>query len=164
MLWKLEGSSNENIWKMTKSEVPSIVVAEWLIWVPTMFVTFRYVPVKFQVLVINVVGVGWQTFLAYMASNAHTKEMVEDVVDDVIEAAHDVPVIQKVPIFAATSFTNSNDRDDADDNTNHGTITSNDIIEGKIVPLVLNTIVRHNTPKYVELEHAAEQTLGDDYH
>lgn len=62
-LWKLEGTPNENIWKMTKSEVPSIIVAEWIMWVPTMLVTFRYVPVKFQVLVINVVGVVWQTFL-----------------------------------------------------------------------------------------------------
>lgn len=41
-------------------------------WVPTMIVTFRYVPVKFQVLVVNVVGVVWQTFLAYAAMNAHS--------------------------------------------------------------------------------------------
>jgi hypothetical protein len=39
-------------------------------WVPTMIVTFRYVPVKFQVLVVNVVGVVWQTYLAYAAINA----------------------------------------------------------------------------------------------
>ena len=40
-------------------------------WVPTMIVTFRYVPVKFQVLVVNVVGVAWNTFLAYAVNNAH---------------------------------------------------------------------------------------------
>ena len=39
---------------------------------PTMIVTFRYVPVKFQVLVVNVVGVVWNTFLAYAINNAHT--------------------------------------------------------------------------------------------
>ena len=37
-----------------------------------MIVTFRYAPVKFQVLVINVVGVVWQTYLAYASSNAHS--------------------------------------------------------------------------------------------
>ena len=30
MLWKLEGTTNENIWKMIKSECPSIIVAEWV--------------------------------------------------------------------------------------------------------------------------------------
>ena len=39
-------------------------------WVPTMIVTFKYVPVKFQVLVVNVVGVVWNTFLAYASINA----------------------------------------------------------------------------------------------
>ena len=104
ILWKLEGTTNEDIWKMLKSECPSIIVAEWVsnvqsyflpfnfvlvlpfphtfhlriqllfkaMWVPTMIFTFRYVPVKFQVMVVNVVGVVWQTFLAYAANNAHS--------------------------------------------------------------------------------------------
>jgi len=71
MLWKLEGSSNEDIWKMLKSECPSIIVTEWAMWIPTMIITFRYVPVKFQVMVVNLVGVVWNTFLAYAANNAH---------------------------------------------------------------------------------------------
>lgn len=71
MLWKLEGTSNEDIWKMIKSECPSIIVTEWAMWIPTMILTFRYVPVKFQVVVVNVVGVVWNTFLAYAANNAH---------------------------------------------------------------------------------------------
>jgi len=70
MLWKLEGYNNDNILKMIKSEFPTIIVTEWAMWVPTMIVTFRYVPVKFQVLVVNVVGVVWQTYLAYAAINA----------------------------------------------------------------------------------------------
>merc|ERR1712176_1180440 len=70
MLWKLEGKKNEDIWKMLKSECPSIIVTEWAMWVPTMIFTFRYVPVKFQVVVVNVVGVVWNTFLAYAANNA----------------------------------------------------------------------------------------------
>jgi hypothetical protein len=38
-----------------------------------MFLTFRYTPVKYQVLVINCVCVGWHTFLSLVASQAHTK-------------------------------------------------------------------------------------------
>ena len=30
MLWKLEGNTNDNIWKMIKSECPTIIVTEWV--------------------------------------------------------------------------------------------------------------------------------------
>jgi hypothetical protein len=73
-LWKLEGTSWPKIKSMVVKEVPGIIVAEWILWVPTMLVTFRYAPVKFQVLVINVVGVAWQTFLSFMAAHAHRTE------------------------------------------------------------------------------------------
>jgi len=61
----------DTIQTMLWNELPDIVVAEWILWVPTMLVTFRYVPVKYQVLVINCVGVFWQTFLSFMATQAN---------------------------------------------------------------------------------------------
>jgi Mpv17 / PMP22 family len=70
-LWRLEGTPWPTIKDMLVRELPSIVVAEWTLWVPTMLLTFRYAPVKFHVLVINVVGVVWQTFLSFMAARAH---------------------------------------------------------------------------------------------
>lgn len=110
MLWKLEGNSHGQIWNMTKSEVPNIIVAEWVTWVPTMLVTFRYVPVKFQVLVINVVGVAWQTFLAYMANNAHAnaakeegKQKEKHVVTATPQEDDEKPGYLQGPVIAATS-------------------------------------------------------------
>jgi hypothetical protein len=76
-LWTLEGTSIQKMTTMLYNELPSIIIAEWVLWVPTMALTFRYAPVKFQVLVINCVGVGWQTFLSYMANNAHDKPQME---------------------------------------------------------------------------------------
>jgi peroxisomal membrane protein 2 len=179
MLWKLEGSSNENIVKMTKSEVPSIIVVEWITWVPTMIVTFRYCPVKFQVLVINVVGVAWQTFLAYMASNAHGKETAEDVVEKVNERDEDGFIQRALPIIATTSSAAEGGgaiRHAADcvatdenataadcscvDDESQQHISSSVIVEKKVIPLVLNTLLRRNTPKYVELEYCS---MEDEY-
>ncbi len=71
MLWQLEGTPWPKVKSMVVNEVPSIILAEWALWVPTMLVTFRYAPVKFQVLVINVVNIVWQTFLSFMAAKAH---------------------------------------------------------------------------------------------
>jgi hypothetical protein len=76
-LWTLEGTSTEKVKTMLYNELPSILVAEWVLWVPTMALTFRFAPVKFQVLVINCVGVVWQTFLSFMANNAHDKQEME---------------------------------------------------------------------------------------
>jgi len=73
-LWKVEGTPWPKIQTMMVKEVPGIIIAEWTLWVPTMLVTFRYAPVKFQVLVINVVGVVWQTFLSFMAARAHASD------------------------------------------------------------------------------------------
>jgi hypothetical protein len=49
--------------RIVSEEMGQLIVAEWIVWVPTMFLTFRFAPVKFQVLVINLVGVGLQTVL-----------------------------------------------------------------------------------------------------
>jgi hypothetical protein len=74
-LWTLEGSPPLKIKNMLYHELGQVIVAEWIVWVPTMFLTFRFAPVKFQVLVINLVGVGWQTVLSLMSSKAHTKHL-----------------------------------------------------------------------------------------
>mmetsp|Transcript_16714 Transcript_16714/g.34332 ORF Transcript_16714/g.34332 Transcript_16714/m.34332 type:complete len:307 (-) Transcript_16714:215-1135(-) len=113
MLWKLEGVTNEKILEMIKSECPSIIVAEWAMWVPTMIVTFRYAPVKFQVLVINVVGVVWQTFLAHAANKAHSSssEVVVAVKNDdkYNEKASTIIIPEeKVPSVLDTSWTKHN--------------------------------------------------------
>jgi peroxisomal membrane protein 2 len=76
-LWTLEGTSIKDMKTMLYNQLPSILIAEWVLWVPTMIITFRYAPVKFQVLVINCVGVVWQTFLSFMANDAHGNKETE---------------------------------------------------------------------------------------
>mmetsp|Transcript_24966 Transcript_24966/g.59334 ORF Transcript_24966/g.59334 Transcript_24966/m.59334 type:complete len:447 (-) Transcript_24966:247-1587(-) len=172
MLWKLEGSSNEDIVKMTKSEVPSIIIAEWALWVPGMFGIFRFVPVKFQVLAINSLGVVWQTFLAYMASHAHAKST------NAAEAASAdaVPVITTTTVQEA-GVVNTNallvstaaDHHEEEKNKTETTTTTTHVLphipgvvveEEKVVPLVLNTIIRKHTPKYQEFDNDMSQ--GED--
>jgi hypothetical protein len=70
--WTLEGSKPQRVKNILYHELGTIIVAEWVVWVPTMFLSFRFGPVKFQVLVINLVGVAWQTFFesrVYARSN-----------------------------------------------------------------------------------------------
>lgn len=157
MLWKLEGSSNEDVIKMTKSEVPAIIVAEWALWVPGMFATFRYVPVKFQVLVINVIGVVWQTFLAYMASHAKNNAKTAEEVNLVEQQA----LATTQHLLEGVGVVGVNPTEDEKTGTkflspvSHG-IPAGIIVEEKVVPLVLNTIVRRETPRFYEFDVSDE--------
>ena len=174
MLWKLEGSSNEDIYKMTKSEVPSIIVAEWALWVPGMFGIFRFVPVKFQVLAINSLGVVWQTFLAYMASHAHAKSTnAEAVTVDAVATTTTATTAEEAESEAVGANTlllasAATDHLDEKDKNTAATTTTNVlphipgvvVEEEKVVPLVLNTIIRKHTPKYQEFDYDTSQ--GDD--
>jgi len=48
-------------------------VTNWALWIPSMFVVFRFVPPSFQVLVVNGVALIWNTYLSYVG---HKKRAV----------------------------------------------------------------------------------------
>lgn len=90
-LWKLEHGeklSFTKIGSMLWAEMPTLILAEWIIYVPTQSLNFRYVPGKFQVLFSNVVGIVWNGYLSWTADKAnkafegadHVKEDAEPVV------------------------------------------------------------------------------------
>ena len=102
-LWTLEGIEFSRVKHMVINEMPSIIVAEWVLWVPTMFATFRFVAPKYQVLAINIVGVVWQTFLSLVASEAHgTHDSCEVVVPP--KTKHKPKIIADVGIDAADLY------------------------------------------------------------
>ena len=109
-----------------------------------MIVTFRYVPVKFQVLVINVIGVAWQTFLAYAANNAHTSEKVETVKGGV--SLGDCYVIGDDKHSRNDNGRTKKKSDDKDDRIKND-VSAGVVVEDKMVPFVLSTIFRQDTPK-----------------
>lgn len=47
---------------------------DWMIWVPTQFINFYYVPVKYQVIYVNVVSMIYDVFLSYIKHRDFTSE------------------------------------------------------------------------------------------
>ena len=74
LLWGMEGNAPAKIPKMIGEEFWNIMIFDWCVYVPVQLVNFRYVPVKYQVLVINVCGVGWNTFVSWRASHQQNKQ------------------------------------------------------------------------------------------
>ena len=81
LLWGMEGNEPAKIPKMIGAEFWNIMLFDWCVYIPVQLVNFRYVPVKYQVLVINLCGVGWNTFICWRGShqqNQHTNDVEAD--------------------------------------------------------------------------------------
>lgn len=57
--------------KPTEADYADTLVANWKLWVPAMFVNFKFVPTKYQVLYSNAVGFFWNIFLSFQSFKEH---------------------------------------------------------------------------------------------
>ena len=70
-LWTLEGETPiETIPSRMMEATPTILVANWILWIPAQIFNFRMVPVKYQVLYSNVVALFWNIYLSSTATTA----------------------------------------------------------------------------------------------
>lgn len=65
LLWTWEGESPSNLGPRLQENIPSIVVANWALWIPAQAVNFHFVPVKFHVLFSNFIALAWNVYLSY---------------------------------------------------------------------------------------------------
>jgi len=49
-------------------------LTNWVLWIPTMFLVFRFVPPTFQVLVVNGVALVWNTYLSWVGHKEADKK------------------------------------------------------------------------------------------
>lgn len=66
-LWILEGKEASTLVPNLKEQVPTAIVANWVLWIPSQIINFSFVPGKYQVLFSNFVGFIWNTYLSYTA-------------------------------------------------------------------------------------------------
>ncbi|XP_044754931.1 mpv17-like protein 2 [Coccinella septempunctata] len=72
----LEGKSLSNINDEIKSKFLIVYKMDWVVWPPTQFLNFYFVPVKYQVIYINFVTVLYDIFLSYVKHNNKIKEKI----------------------------------------------------------------------------------------
>lgn len=63
-LMTLEGKLDQLQAKL-RAEMWPTLQTNWLIWIPAMFLNFRFVPLQYQVLASNVVSLVWNTYLSW---------------------------------------------------------------------------------------------------
>lgn len=65
-LWTLEGERSTSVMiRRIRDSLPSVLMANWSLWLPAQCINFRFVPNKFQVLYSNVIALIWNVYLSY---------------------------------------------------------------------------------------------------
>ena len=62
----------DRAWDHTKSVYVATYITDCLIWPPMQLINFTFIPLKFQFLFVNVVNLGWNTYLSLMANKSHS--------------------------------------------------------------------------------------------
>ena len=78
-IWTLEGSTSERqLIDRLQATLPSVLVANWSLWIPAQAVNFRFVPSKYQVLFNNMVGLVWNTYLSFASQGKDEDAVVQE--------------------------------------------------------------------------------------
>ncbi len=64
-LMALEGKDLKQVPRVLENELATVVVTNWSLWIPAMYLNFRYIPVQWQVLYSNCVGLVWNIYLSW---------------------------------------------------------------------------------------------------
>jgi hypothetical protein len=68
LLWLLEGQKPSVVVTELIDATPTLLISNWTLWFPAMAVMFSVVPLKFQVLYSNCVGLIWSVYLSYAST------------------------------------------------------------------------------------------------
>lgn len=78
-LWLLEGRRfNYSIavyLEQIMETLPAVILTNWTLWIPSMALNFRYVPVQYQVLASNVIGMVWNVYLSFKTTKKKAQEV-----------------------------------------------------------------------------------------
>lgn len=77
LLWLLEGKPISVVKSDLIEAGPTLVMSNWILWIPAMGFMFSVVPLKFQVVYSNFVGLVWTVYLSYASTRVSSQSSVK---------------------------------------------------------------------------------------
>jgi len=81
LLWLLEGKQAAEVKSDLIEAGPTLVTSNWKLWIPAMGIMFSVVPLKFQVVYSNFVGLVWTVYLSYASTRLVAVVQQQQVVE-----------------------------------------------------------------------------------
>ncbi|KAI8822008.1 uncharacterized protein EV422DRAFT_525280 [Fimicolochytrium jonesii] len=78
----MEGASGKEIKHRLETNLWPTLKANWAVWPAALAINFRYVPFKLRVLVVNILGLGWGTYLSVVQHRQHAHTNVHPKLPD----------------------------------------------------------------------------------
>ena len=78
LLWLLEGKPLPEVKTDLLEAGPTLVTSNWKLWIPAMGLMFSVIPLKFQVVYSNFVGLVWTVYLSYASTRLSSQPSEDD--------------------------------------------------------------------------------------
>ncbi len=78
LLWLLEGKHPSDVKADLIEAGPTLVTSNWKLWIPAMGFMFSVVPLKFQVVYSNFVGLVWTVYLSYASTRLASQPLDQE--------------------------------------------------------------------------------------
>jgi len=78
LLWLLEGKPPSDVKADLIEAGPTLVTSNWKLWIPAMGFMFSFVPLKFQVVYSNFVGLVWTVYLSYASTRLASQPLDQE--------------------------------------------------------------------------------------
>lgn len=77
----LEDKRISECWREFIMKFPAIYLFDWIIWPPTQYINFKYIPQSARVLYVNIITVLWDIFLSYIKHIDEAELLAEEPMD-----------------------------------------------------------------------------------
>ncbi|KAI9011295.1 hypothetical protein BC832DRAFT_529522 [Gaertneriomyces semiglobifer] len=89
----MEGLSTKDVKERIERNLWPTLKANWAVWPAFLIFNFRYVPLKLRVLTVNILGLGWGTYLSLVQHREHSHTNVAPHLPDPFPQAEALPTL-----------------------------------------------------------------------
>lgn len=78
----LQGAKPHEVQKKLEREYPDILIANYKLWPAVQLINFYFVPLNYQVVLVQIVAVAWNTFVSFKTNSSNETPSIGDTTNN----------------------------------------------------------------------------------